>query len=233
MLLTQPHRGPSTPGPTTIWLMLPIHLQRGPINTGPNAQLHVPPHCGHIYCAQHVSISELPWDPLTAPKSRSQSRTQSTIQACTTQRTQGKRHGNSCLFVWLAGLPGSLDWPGNLSLPRVELCFLSRDSSISDPKSDLHSISIWIRFQEESHQVNPWGRTNHSSWGWWVACYLPLWNTTLCLPGPDFRPCLSYPKSPCLLPIIMVNSLPRPLLKEQWRYQSDPEMDDPVHEPGY
>ena len=122
--------------------MFPIQPHSGLTTQVHTAQLHVLPHCGQILCAHHVLISELPWGPLIASKSRVQSRTQRTIQAwAATMNTQ--KDTLKILPFWLAGLPGSLDWPVSLSPPQIKVCFWSRDRSFPDLQSGLHSISIW------------------------------------------------------------------------------------------
>ena len=102
-----------------------------------------PGHCGQWSCTHHVWISELPWGPLTAPNSRAQSRTQRTIQAAMLQWTHRNTSGRSRLFVWLAGLPGTLNWPVSLSHPQDKVCFRSRARPFQDLRSGFHSISIW------------------------------------------------------------------------------------------
>ena len=156
-----------------------------------------------------------------------------TIQAAQPQWTHRKAPGISCLFVWLAGLPGGLDWPVSLSPPQVKVCFLSRARACLSSGVVCRQLTCEMRLQVELHPTQPWGRILHSSWACLTACYSPLWTTILQLPGPIFRTCLSFNQSACLLPIIMVNSLQSPLLKEHWRYQCDPGMDDPMHDPGH
>jgi hypothetical protein len=97
----------------------------------------------------------------------------------------------------------------------------------SGPRSDLFLISGVVCtalafvpvLQEKSHSTQPWGRNHHSSSGYSAACYSALWAMILYLSGPDFRPCLSFSHSTCLLPEIKENTLHNPLLKVQWRYQ--------------
>ena len=70
-----------------------------------------------ILCSPCLNL-RASWGPLNAPNSRSQSRTQRTIQACTAMGTPRKASGRSRLFVWLACLPGDLDWPVSLTPPQ-------------------------------------------------------------------------------------------------------------------
>ena len=97
-----------------IWLMLLIQPHSGLTTPAPTAQPHVPPHCGQISCAHHVLISELPWGLLTAPNSRAQRRTQRAIKTAQPQWSHIMNPRRSCLFVWLAGLPGAFDWPASV-----------------------------------------------------------------------------------------------------------------------
>ena len=210
--------------------MLLIQTQRVPTTPVHTAQPHAPLHYGQISCAHHVL---LPWGPLIAGNSRAQSRTQRSIQAAQPQWTHIKAPGSSPLFGWLAGLPGGLDWPVILTLPPDKVCFQSRARPFPDFRCSLHPISNWKKIQRKMspHPVLREDKTFQLRQFSYLLSL--LWNKTLHLPGPNFRLSLSFPQSPCLLPIIMVNSLHRPLLKEHWTYQSDTGMDDPMHVPGY
>ena len=100
-----------------IWLMFPIQYLIGPSTPAPTAQPPVPPHCGQIYCAYHVSISELPWDPLTAQHRTAEVRAGNNElfwppqPQCTCRKVPGRPHP----FLWMAHLLGGLDWPVSLT----------------------------------------------------------------------------------------------------------------------
>ena len=167
-----------------IWLKLPIQTHRGLTTPVHTAQLHVPPHCGQWSCAHHVAISELPCGPLTANNSRAQSRTQRIIQAAQPQGTHQKAPGRSRLFVWLSGLPHTLDWPVTLSLPQVKVSFLSRTTPFQHFRSGLHSTNIWNKIPRGISPHPALWEEQHSSPGWSAACSFPLWVRTLHLPVP-------------------------------------------------
>ena len=119
-----------------------------------------------ILCSPCLNL-RASWGPLNAPNSRSQHRTQGTIQACNSNSELLERHPEdpaslSDRHVCLETLIGQ--WV--LPLLNVNVCFLSKAGAFPD---------LWSPFQLISIRACPGGRIHHSSSGYSAASSSPLW----------------------------------------------------------